>query len=145
MQFYEKKGKLGKELVETLDTLISDRPFSLKSKSKNFVIDDPDHPEGIKRKNFYYDIESMRINAEKDRIEKYKKVAERCARTYYIICKRLSLLNLEEVQHAQYILDYMKNVIETGNEFTKIHWKKILDTFNDKELFNTEVIKVLKI
>jgi hypothetical protein len=76
MQYYEKKGKLGKELVETLDTLISDRPFSLKAKSKNFVIDDPEHPEGIRRKNYNYDIESMRINAEKERIEKYKVVAQ---------------------------------------------------------------------
>ena len=76
MQYYEKKGKLGKQLVETLDTLISDRPFSLKTKSKHFVIEDPNHPEGIKHKNFYYDIESMRINAEKERIDKYKSVAE---------------------------------------------------------------------
>lgn len=122
MQYYERKGQLGKELVETLDTLISDRPFSLKSKSKNFVIDDPEHPEGIKRKNFYYDIESMRLNAERERIDKYKKVAETSARTYYIICKRLSLINLEEVEHAQYIMDYMKNVIESGTQFSKVHW-----------------------
>lgn len=114
MQYYEKKGKLGKELVETLDVLLSDRPFTLRAKRKNFVIDDPNHPEGIKRKNFHYDIETMRINAEKDRIQMYKKVAQTCARTYYIICKRLSLLNLEEVEHAQYILDYMRNVIESG-------------------------------
>ncbi|CAI2381534.1 unnamed protein product [Moneuplotes crassus] len=145
MQYYEKKGRMGKELVETLDTLICDRPYNLSSKSKNFVIEDPNHPEGIKRKNFHYDIESMRINAEKDRIEQYKKVAETCARTYYVICKRLSLLNLEEVQHAQYILDYMKNVIESGKEFTKAYWIKVLDTLNSKELFNTEVLKVLKI
>jgi hypothetical protein len=154
MQYYEKKGKLGKELVETLDTLISDRPFSLKAKSKNFIIDDPEHPEGIRRKNYNYDIESMRINAEKERIEKYKNVAQTCARTYYIICKRLSLLNLEEVEHAQYILDYMKNVIESGIKFSTHHWTKIfgrfwniygIDTLNVKELQNTEVLKVLKI
>lgn len=59
----------------------------------------------------------MRINAEKDRIEKYKSVAQSNARAYYVICKRLSLLNLEEVVHAQYILDYMRNVIENGMNF----------------------------
>jgi len=50
VQYYEKKWKLAKELVETLDTLLSDRPFTLKAKRKNFVIEDPNHPEGIKRK-----------------------------------------------------------------------------------------------
>jgi len=95
--------------------------MTLSAKRKNFVIEDPDHPEGIKRKNFYYDIEFMRINAEKERIERFKTVAQNCARTYYIICKRLSMHNLEEVEHAQYILDYMKNVIESGIEFTNSH------------------------
>lgn len=67
---------MGKELVETLDTMVNDRPFCLSSKSKNFIIEDPEHPEGIKRKNYYYDIESMRINAERERILNYKNVAE---------------------------------------------------------------------
>lgn len=57
MQFYDKKGRLGKELVESLDALLTDRPFCLAAKRKNFVIEDPTHPDGIKRKNFYYDIE----------------------------------------------------------------------------------------
>jgi len=69
----------------------------------------------------------MRINAEKDRIEKYKSVAQNWARWYYVICKRLSVQNLEEVEHAQYILDYMRNVIESGKNhlllsyFTKVN------------------------
>lgn len=137
MQFYDKKGRLGKELVESLDALLSDRPFSLASKRKNFVIDDPNHPEGIKKKNFYYDIESMRINAEKDRIEKFKGVAHSLARKYYIICKKLSMANLEESVHAQYFLDYMRNIIENGLENFKIEY--ILDTLNSKELKNSEV------
>jgi hypothetical protein len=68
---------MGKELVETLDTMVNDRPFSLNSKSKNFIIEDPEHPEGIKRKNYFYDIESMRVNAERQRIQNYKSVAEK--------------------------------------------------------------------
>ena len=149
MQYYEKKGKLGKELVEKLDLLLSDRPFTLRAKRKNFVIEDPAHPQGIKRKNFYFDIEMMRINAEKDRIQNFKHIAQTCAKTYYVICKRLSLLNLEEVEHAQYILDYMRNVIESGklflssvnkhvfvigNDFNKNHIYMILDSLNQKEI-----------
>ena len=114
------KGKLGKELVEKLDLLLSDRPFTLRAKRKNFIIEDPTHPQGIKRKNFYFDIEMMRINAEKDRIQQFKHIAQTCAKIYYVICKRLSLLNLEEVEHAQYILDYMRNVIESG---TSLVWR----------------------
>lgn len=87
----------------------------------------------------------MRINAEKERIEKYKQVAQNCAKTYYIICKRLSIMNLEEVEHAQYILDYMRNVIERGHEFTKKHLYKALDTFNEKEIQNNDILKLLRI
>ena len=50
MQFYEKKSKLGKELVETLDVLLWDRPQKLAAKKKNFVIEDPNNADGIKRK-----------------------------------------------------------------------------------------------
>lgn len=32
IQYYQKKGKLGKQLLETLDVLMSDRPFTMKSK-----------------------------------------------------------------------------------------------------------------
>ena len=80
MQFYEKKSKLGKELIETLDVLLCDRPQKLAAKKKNFVIEDPNNSEGIKRKNFYYDMETMRIKAEKDRIEKYRQVANLLAK-----------------------------------------------------------------
>ena len=72
-----------------------------------------------------------------------KRVAQSQARKYYILCKKLSLANLEESVHAQYILDYMRNIIESGVQNFKIEY--ILDTFNSKELKNIEVRKVLDI
>lgn len=49
------------------------------------------------------------------------------------------------MEHAQYILDYMRNVIERGHEFTKEHLYKALDSLNRKEIQNNDVMKVLRI
>ena len=87
-------------------------------------------PTGSNVNNFYYDIETMRINAEKDRIDKYRAVAQSLARKYYIIWKKLSMANLEESVHAQYILDYMKNIIESGIHSFKIEY--VLDSLSDR-------------
>lgn len=41
-----------------------ERPKSIISKKRNFVIEDPWMKDGIKKKNFLVDFEEMRIGAE---------------------------------------------------------------------------------
>lgn len=65
----------------------------------------------------------MRLNAEKERIKMYRNVANsnNGIGMYYKVCKRLSMANLETHKMALFIMDYMKNVIENGYEYTKEH------------------------
>lgn len=51
---------------------------------------------GKKHKNFYYDIESMRLNAEKERIYHFKDIASRSAIIYYKILKQIIDKNIEQ-------------------------------------------------
>ena len=79
--FYEKKEKLSNNLVQTLDALSNERPKTLNMKKKNLNLD-------LKHGNLNDDIEWMRINAERQRIQQYRDIAKDCAYLYYKILKR---------------------------------------------------------
>jgi hypothetical protein len=81
--FYEKKERLGSNLVQTLDALTNERPKTLNLKRNNLNLED-------KRGNVYDDIEWMRINAERERISQYREVAKESAIFYYKVLKRFS-------------------------------------------------------
>lgn len=59
-EFYDRKFKMSKELIETLDALNNERPNMLQYKRKHFEI------ENVQTKSER--LEWMRLNAEKDRI-----------------------------------------------------------------------------
>ena len=82
--YYEKKTKMSKELLETLDVMLNQRPATIQMKKRSFNREgeEPDEPapgppQGApkKHKNFHIDLECMRLNAEKDRIQHYKDLA----------------------------------------------------------------------
>ena len=60
--FYEKKEGLSNNLVQCLDALANERPWTLKMKKKHF---------DTSSNNLLTDVEYMRINAERERIKKY--------------------------------------------------------------------------
>ena len=60
--YYTKKETLSQALVQSLDALANERPWTLQSKKKHFKLDS---------NNLITDIEFMRINAERDRIKKF--------------------------------------------------------------------------
>ena len=79
--FYEKKEGLSNNLVQCLDALANERPWTLKMKKKHF---------DTSSNNLLTDVEYMRINAERERIKKYQDITKSSAYTYYKILKRLS-------------------------------------------------------
>ena len=60
--YYEKKDVIGKNLVQCLDALANERPWTIKMKKKHF---------DTSSNNLLTDVEYMRINAERERIKKY--------------------------------------------------------------------------
>ena len=76
-EYYHKKNRLSKELVETLDALNNERPSKLALKKKSiYESQQSDVLLGRKHTNLYTDLEYMRLSAEKDRIDIYRGLAK---------------------------------------------------------------------
>lgn len=161
--FYEKKDNLSQELVQSLDALANERPWTLKMKNKHF---------DTTSNNLLTDVEYMRINAERERIKKYQEITKESAYTYYKILKDLTehtSKGLKEQLDAQrdtqdpqkkiklalrdaklknllaYITDFIKQVVENGNTFSKSHFFMLLMNLTPDELDDEMIVQSLKI
>lgn len=103
--FYEKKDNLSQSLVQSLDALANERPWTVKMKKKHF---------DTSSNNLLTDVEYMRINAERERIKKYQEITKGSAYTYYKILKRLS------DDHAKVAKESINNTRETQDPQLKI-------------------------
>lgn len=85
--FYRKKQLMSTALIQTLDALSNERPTVLQMKRRHF---NPDVAPN-KRES----LEWMRINAERERIYRFKNIAKDTATQYYTILDRFAqeLLN----------------------------------------------------
>jgi hypothetical protein len=79
--YYSKKTDQSTQLIQCLDALANERPWTLRLKKKHF---------DLKNSNIITDLEYMRINAERERIQKYQDITKGSAYTYYNILKRLT-------------------------------------------------------
>ena len=61
-RFYERKDYRNKTLVQRLDALANERPWAVRMKKKHF---------DTQSNNLLTDLEYMRINAERERIQKF--------------------------------------------------------------------------
>ena len=76
--FYQRKSQMSKELLETLDALSNERPSVLKNKSKHFTVD---NQVSSKQESMDW----MRLNAEKERVKRFKEIATTQTKSYYNI------------------------------------------------------------
>lgn len=90
--FYRKKQLMSQALIETLDALSNERPTVLQMKRRHF---NPDVASN-KRES----LEWMRINAERERIFRFKQIAKDTATQYYRILDRFTneLLNPSNIK-----------------------------------------------
>lgn len=80
--FYRKKQLMSQALIETLDAISNERPAVLQMKRRHFNPDvAPNKREAL---------EWMRINAERERIFRFKSIAKDTATQYYTIMDRFS-------------------------------------------------------
>jgi hypothetical protein len=80
--FYRKKQLMSSALIQTLDALSNERPAVLQMKRRHF---NPDVAPS-KRQS----LEWMRINAERERIFRFKSIAKDTATQYYTILDRFT-------------------------------------------------------
>ena len=90
--FYRKKQLMSAALIETLDALSNERPTVLQMKRRHF---NPDVAPN-KRES----LEWMRINAERERIFRFKSIAKETAGQYYRILDRFSQVILNPPRKA---------------------------------------------
>lgn len=166
-----------------MDALLNERPRSISMKKKSFYNEVDGTQEdpllGKIHKNFYLDIECMRLNAEKERICHYREVARKSAISYYKALKKIMEKNLIHVMVSKgspekapanssksqsdengktkffqqketkvnciyYLTDYIKLVIENGNDFILDYLTEIVSTMIFEE-FSDEVIETIRI
>jgi len=80
---------LSSALIQCLDALANERPWTMKVKKKHF---------DTSSNNLLTDIEYMRINAERERIKKYQEITKSSAYVYYKILKRLSEESVKQMK-----------------------------------------------
>ena len=146
--YYNLKGKKASELVSMLDTMLVQRPQSMQQKKRNLVLAEPAlhglKPK-IKKKNFLIDFcklppiiltssELMRLGAEKDRTKMFRAVAERYVQKYNQICKKLTMANLENSNYGRFFTDHMKNIVETGVEYSTDFFFNLCEQLQDEEI-----------
>lgn len=181
--YYETKNKISKDLIETLDALLNERPQAISMKKKSFYNETDETQEedpllGKVHKNYYLDIECMRLNAEKERICHYREIARKSAVKYYKVLKEIMRQNLIHIMGSKaspekaanstikgekkiaqpnfyqqketkinciyYVTDYLKLVIENGNEFLQEHLYNLIDSLIPEEL-SDEVLETLRL
>lgn len=73
---------MSKELLETLDALNNERPNVMQLKRKHFDMDK--YGTATKKER----LEWMRLNSERDRVDKYKTIAVSQTKAYYTILEK---------------------------------------------------------
>jgi len=126
--FYERKNAVNEDLVQTLDALSNERPTSLQMKRRHFYVDDTESSHCTQN------LEWMRINAEKERILRYKQISQDTASLYYKILDQYSTLLIGKKAKEIDILDKQEaNVPVVEQDLQAI----VQVTFRETQLHNT--------
>ena len=83
-ELYSRKLKISDELIQTLDALNNERPAVMQTKKRYFDIKD------LETASYKESIDWMRLNAEKERIQKFKNIVTNAAGVYYQVIEKFS-------------------------------------------------------
>lgn len=83
-EFYDRKQKMSQGLLETLDALANERPGILKLKRKHF---DSEESSPVTQRE---KLEIMRMNTERDRVDKFKDIALQETKKYYSVLEKFT-------------------------------------------------------
>ena len=116
------------ELVQTLDALNNERPVVLQMKRRHLNIDEAG------TSHMHENLEWMRINAERERIYRFKSIAQDTAMQYYAIMERMTKILLEKRKNlSDKESSQMSAAPESGADPQQI--MKL--TFKETQLHNT--------
>jgi hypothetical protein len=83
-ELYTRKSNISDELIQTLDALNNERPAVMQTKKRYFNIKDSETA------SYKESIDWMRLNAEKERIQKFKNIVTNAAGVYYQVIEKFS-------------------------------------------------------
>ena len=92
--FYKRKQFVNESLIQILDAMTNERPVSLQMKRRHLNIDDSG------TSHMSENLEWMRINAEKERIQRFKQISQETVNLYYKVLDRFSQLLIQERSDA---------------------------------------------
>jgi hypothetical protein len=126
--------------------LSNDRPLKLALKKKSLYSgiqgSDLERILGKQHQDLIQDIGTMRLQAEKERIELFRSIARDQGMKYYkLLAKIIQEQLFENFDIVNYFTDFIKYTIENGQYFSNAHLEKILRTFKPEEM--TEEINTL--
>ncbi len=95
--------------------------------------------------NFIYEIEAMRIDAEEERIKKYASIIK-FSSMYNRACKWISMINIDQEDLMNFLMDYIKILIETNNlDCFELRFAKFLDVLTFEETLDKDLCKTLRL
>ena len=92
--FYTRKQMVNQDLIQTLDALANERPTTLKMKRRHLTVDDSESSHCAQN------VQWMRINAERERIHRFKQISTETASQYYKILERFGQLLIRKKADA---------------------------------------------
>lgn len=84
----------------------------------------------------------IRLNAELFRLRKFKDVAHQTSFWYNDLAACVLAAKIQDEPLVVYMLDQIKHVIEIGECFTRTHFHKLMETFDEIDGEKPEVIKL---
>lgn len=95
--------------------------------------------------NYIYEIEAMWLDAEEERVKKYQSMMK-FSSMYYWTCKRISMINIDQEDLMNFLMDYIKILIETNNvDNFELRVSKFLETLSYEEIVDKELSKTLRV
>lgn len=95
--------------------------------------------------NYIYEIEAMWLNAEEERIKSYIECLENetsCIKKYNWCCKRIAMINLDKLDISNYLMDYIKTLIEVNYiDNLCVRFSKFVISLSVEELLDRDLIK----
>ena len=79
----------------------------------------------------------MRLMAERDRLTRYEFVINNSARLYYKIIHMIFAKHFEICNGTYFVMDYMKDVIQSGHPFTPKNIFYLIEQLDDVEESDT--------
>ena len=80
------------------------------------------------------EIEKMRMEAEMERVGKYKQVALEYVTKYYDVCDKLVDLKLDQKPTCQFLMDYLRHLLQCGQyPLTPSHLSAIQPQVSNEE------------